>query len=66
MGLIEWSEKKIRKLTIWDFALIKIVLVLFGIVIGAYFSTFVRAHVWHFCSVFIVLYAVLIYRVFKK
>ncbi|RLI99884.1 MAG: hypothetical protein DRP06_02835 [Candidatus Aenigmatarchaeota archaeon] len=66
MGIVEWSEKKIRNLSIWEFALVKITLVLVGIMIGAYLSTFVQQYALYFVTVIAVLYAVLLYRVFGK
>lgn len=66
MGLINWSEKKIHKLTVLDFSLAKVVWIIAGMVIGAYISTFVKQYVWCFIAVFIVLYAILLYKVFKK
>lgn len=66
MGIVEWSENKIRNLSIWEFALVKITLVLIGIVIGAYISTFVQQYAVYFVTVIAVLYAVLIYRMFGK
>jgi len=66
MGLLSYSEKKIRNLTVWDFGLVKILLALFGIIIGAYISAFVKEHVWYFGGAFVVLYPIALYRVFKK
>ena len=66
MGLFLWSEKKIQKMSIWDFALVKCVLVLLGIIIGAYISTFVKQYVSYLIIVFIVLYVLLMYQVFRK
>lgn len=66
MNLFKWAEKKIRKLSIWDFSLVKTALIIFGIIVGAYISTFVKQHVWYFIAVFVLLYAIVLYRVFKK
>ena len=66
MGLLKYSEKKIRNLTVWDFGLVKILLALFGIIIGAYISAFVKQNVWYFGGAFVVLYPIVLYRVFKK
>ena len=66
MKLLSWAEKKIRKLTIWDFSIVKVVLIIFGIIIGAYISTFVKQYVWCFVGVFVILYALLLYNLFKK
>lgn len=66
MGLIRWSEETIRKLNVWDFAVVKMVLILFGMLIGAYISDFVKHYVWYFVVVFVVLYGILIYKIFMK
>ena len=66
MGLLNWSEEKIRKLTIREFALLKIVLVMFGIMIGAYISTFVKQNIMYFIGVFVILYSFIMYRILNK
>ncbi len=66
MGIVEWSEKKIRNLTFCEFALVKIMLILVGIVIGAYISTFVQQYALYFVAVIAALYAVLLYRILGK
>jgi len=66
MKLLTWAKKKIRKLTIWDFSIVKAALIIFGIIIGAYVSTFVKQYVWYFVGIFVILYALLLYRLFKK
>lgn len=66
MGLLSWAEKKIRNLNVWDFGLVKVLLVLSGIIIGAYISAFVKQYAWYFGSAFAVLYIIALYRVFKK
>ena len=66
MGFKKYFEEKIHKLTLWDMYLIKIVLIIFGIIIGAYISTFVKQYLWYFVGAFVMLYAILLYRFFKK
>lgn len=66
MGFKKWLEEKIHKLTLWDMALVKIVLIIFGIIIGAYISTFVKQYLLYFVGTFVVLYAILLYRFFRK
>lgn len=66
MGIIGWGEKKIRKMSIWDFALAKIILVLFGAVMGAYCAVFVRQYVIYFATGIVVLYAYLLYKILIK
>ncbi len=66
MTLKSYFEKKIKNFTFWDFALFKLVIALFGIVLGAYIALFVKQYVWWFVAVFLVGYIVLLFRVFKK
>jgi len=66
MGLMSWTEKKIHGMTLWDFAIFKIALALFGVIIGAYISLFVKQYLWYFIAVFVILYAILIFRIFGK
>jgi hypothetical protein len=66
MNILKWTEKKIQRLTIWDFSCVKLALVLLGIIIGAYISTFVKQFVWYFVCVFVMSYAIVLYRVFRK
>ena len=66
MRLIEWAEEKIQKLSIWDFAVVKLALIIFGVVIGAHMHVFVKEYLVYFVGVFVALYAVLVYRVLLK
>ncbi len=66
MGFKKWFEEKIHKLTLWDMALVKITLIIFGIIIGAYISAFVKQYLWYFVGAFVVLYAIILYKFFRK
>ncbi len=66
MGFMSYWEKKIRQLSIWDFGVMKIALILFGMVLGAYVAGFVHQYVWWFVVVFVVLYIWLVYRVLGR
>ena len=55
MNLIHWAEQRTKALNIWDIGALKIYCVLFGMVVGAYLSSFVRDHVWWFVGVVLVL-----------
>jgi len=55
MGLIRWAEERTRTMSIWDIGVLKICCVLFGMIVGAYVSTFVKGHVWWFVGVVLVL-----------
>ncbi|MCJ7630129.1 MAG: hypothetical protein MUO50_17285 [Longimicrobiales bacterium] len=64
MGVFEWAERKSKALTIWDIGVLKTYCVLFGIVVGAYISLFVREHVWWFVVSVLILGGGLGYRWF--
>ncbi len=64
MGVFEWAERRSNALTIWDIGVLKIYCVLFGIVVGAYISLFVREHVWWFVATVLILGGGLGYRWF--
>jgi uncharacterized membrane protein YoaK (UPF0700 family) len=70
VGLIAWSDKLTKRIaknmSIWDFGALKIALFIFGLIVGAYASSFVRQYVFYFAIVFVVIYAYLIYIVFGK
>jgi hypothetical protein len=48
MGILEWAEKRTSAMTIWDVGVLKIWCVLFGVIVGAYISTFVKENLWWF------------------
>ena len=66
MGLIKWSSKKMKRLTIWDIAFIKWSAVLFGIIIGAYIADFTKQYIWYFVIVALLIAIKPIYKVLKK
>ena len=55
MGVIQWAEERTRALNIWDIGILKIYCVLFGMIVGAYVSSFVRDHVLYFVAAVLVL-----------
>ena len=65
MSLLKWAQKKIKKMTIWDFGLFKLTLVLFGMILGAYLTDIVLANLWIFITLFAVSYLVVLVRIFK-
>jgi hypothetical protein len=66
MGMIHWTKEKIHDLTILDFAAIRVALVLFGLLMVAFILVFVKQYELWFIGGFLVLYTLLVYRVFKK
>ena len=54
MDILQWAEKKTKGMTIWDIGVLKVYCVLFGVIVGAYLSSFVRENVvWFVVSVLI-------------
>jgi hypothetical protein len=66
MGVFQWAERRAKGLTIWDIGALKIYCVLFGVIVGAYLSTFVRQQVLWFVAAVLVLGGVFGYRWFTS
>ncbi|NOZ80745.1 MAG: hypothetical protein GXP63_03655 [DPANN group archaeon] len=66
MGIMRWAEDKLHGLSLGDFVVVKVALVLFGIIIGAYISAFVQQYVWYLTGLFVVLYLYLMIKIFRK
>ena len=64
MGIIEWAERRTNALNIWDIGVLKIYCALFGMIVGAYLSSFVKQNVWWFVVVVVVLGGSVGYRWF--
>jgi ABC-type uncharacterized transport system permease subunit len=45
MSVVEWAESKSHALSIWDTGLLKTYCVLFGMIVGAYASSFVLTNI---------------------
>lgn len=66
MTLFSWMEERIHRFGIWDFAVLKTALVIVGMMIGAYIPAFVKDNLTIFIVVFVLLYAHLLFRIFRK
>lgn len=66
MNFKDWCDKRMHNLTLFDFGLIKLALVLFGIIIGAYASAAVLTYIWVFVILFVVSYAVAALRILRN
>ena len=64
MKILRWAERRTRALTIWDIGVVKIYCVLFGMIVGAYLSSFVKQEVWWFGAAVLILGGGLGYRWF--
>lgn len=66
MGIIDWYNGKIKNLDVWDIAAIKTYALLFGLVIGAYTSDFVKQYLLIIIVLIALLLIKILYKVFKK
>ncbi len=66
MGLFAWAKNRIEKFNIWDIAIFKIYLASLGMIVGAYFSQFVKTNIWIFTSIAVLSGLWMIYKMFKK
>jgi hypothetical protein len=64
--ILERLLKAARKYTIMDFACLKITLLSFGILLGAYFANFFLSHSALFWVIFVVSFFWIMYRTFIK
>ena len=66
MNMRELIERTIKSITIFDIGILKLLLFVAGLIVGAYYYEFVLKYAWYFQLAFIVLLALMLYRVFKK
>jgi hypothetical protein len=66
MGIMDWYNKQLKKLNVWDIGAVKTVSFLFGIIIGAYFPGFVMQYLWIIIAVIVLLTIKLMLKMFKK
>ena len=64
--IINWTEGNIQSMSVWYFGLVKIALILFGMILGAYWATFVKEYIYHFVIVWLVLYVIVAHKFLKK
>ena len=62
MDMLGWADRRVKALTIWDIAVLKVLLLLVGMIAGAYLAVFVRAHLWSLVISAGLLWAFMIYR----
>jgi len=65
MGMLGWANQRLKALTIWDIGVLKFLMAVFGMIVGACIAAFVKEHIWWFVAVGVLLWAFLIYRVFS-
>lgn len=66
MTLLDFYKKQIKKLTIWDVGLIKLVTFLVGMIAGAFAMAFVLANMTYFIVAIVVFGAVVFSRFYFR
>ena len=66
MGIMDWYDKKIKSLNVWDIGALKVYVLLIGMIIGAYFPEWVMQNLLIIVIVIVLLMIKLLYKVFKK
>ena len=66
MGIVSVMLGKAKKLTICDWIMLKLNLIIVGMVIGAYLTNFVKANLLVIVIVWIILEGVLMHRFFGR
>ena len=66
MKLIDWAENKISQMNIWDIGFLKMLLLIVGMIIGAYVSEFIIKNIFIFAGIAVLLYILITYKFFKK
>ena len=66
MGIVQWAKERTKNLSMWDISLLKLYCAIFGIVVGAYISDFVKQYVYIFIIAFVLLGIGLAYKFLKK
>jgi uncharacterized membrane protein YfcA len=66
MKLVDVVMKKARQMTIFDYSVFKTMLLVLGMIIGAYCASFVKEYIVYFWITFAVLYILLIYKVYIR
>ena len=66
MSLWNYIESKVKSTTVFDIGILKLLLFVTGLIVGAYYSTAVLNCINWWYGAFIALLIVMLYRVFKK
>jgi len=66
MSLFKYIDSKVKATTVFDIGVLKLLVVVGGMIFGAYYSEFVLNNIWYFYVAFIILLVLMLYRMFKK
>ena len=65
MSIFSWADSRIKRFNIWDIGALKFVLLIFGLIVGAYFPEWVRCNQWWLIALAVILYVYLLFRLFR-
>ena len=66
MSLFKWIDSFVKRTTVFDIGILKLLLFVTGLIFGAYYSVAVLNCINWWYGAFFVLFVVLLFRVFKK
>lgn len=66
MSLFKYIDSKVKATTVWDIGILKLLVIVGGMIFGAYYSECVLNNISWFYIAFFVLLVLMLYRVFKK
>ncbi len=64
-SLFNWAENIIRDFSIWDIGIFKIYLFSIGLIVGAYFSDFIKKRIWLVVAIAVLSGAWMVYKMFS-
>ncbi len=64
-SLFNWAESIIQDFNIWDIAVFKLYLFSIGLIVGAYFSDFVKKRIWWVVAIVVLTGVWMIYKMFS-
>ena len=66
MSLFKYIDSIVKKTTVWEIGILKLLLFVTGAIFGAYYAEYVLNNINWWYGAFFVLLALMLYRVFKK
>lgn len=64
--LLNWANRALKKMTVRDAGMLKVLLLLIGMVLGAFFPLFVKHYLYFFVAVIVILWAILGWKFYRK
>jgi hypothetical protein len=64
--LMNWANRALKKMTVRDAGMLKVLLLLIGMILGASFPLFVNYYLYFFITVIVVLWVILGWKFYRK